>query len=270
MHQLLFSRQGPVHLPISDARLVRAFQEIIVGHVQINVLAAYPAIQLGDSPELVPLRVVQSLVIGMRRRGTHIARIRAVVLQTAHSRLFQEGLYLPEIFFAPLGAQTGRAAEGHAAPLSGFRVDHVHLVADPPAGQQRVASQFDALALSIFHQFAEFLQVLFADVFRIRSRTEAENDHFISRFGTLVDGGAHGLRVAACEMHEDRVFRGPGSDGPLQAFLKQPFSLAVITVERHFIHHEAGECLSRVNALVRSYRRSHFQDARCLQQIVAL
>ena len=78
------------------------------------------------------------------------------MFKAGHTGFFDKGLDFVEVFISPVAAQTRRTAEPHASSLAGFRIDYVHLVANPAAGQERVAAHFDAFVAGIVHQFLEF------------------------------------------------------------------------------------------------------------------
>ena len=268
--ELPVAGQRPVHLAITDAGLRRAAEEVEIRYVQVNAFRAHPAVQFRQLVVLVPLRIVQPLMVGMTGGGADIAGIGTVVLETHHAGLLEESLYLAEIFISPVAAQAGGTAKGHPASPAGTGIDHVHLVADPTAGQQRIATQFNAFAPGIVHQRLELGDILPGDVFGIGTRTEAQDNHLIARLGALVHGTTHRFGIAGGEVHEDGILGGPRGNGTVETAGEQSFPFAVVTVKRHFVDTEGAECAARLHRLVGTQGRGHFQDAARLQEIVAL
>ena len=174
----------------------------------------------------------------MEGRGTDIARIGTIVFEAHHSGLFKECLDFAEIFIAPVAAQTRGTAESHAAPFPRLRIDDIHLVADPAARQQGVASHLEAFALGVIHQRLELRDVLLRDIFCIRSGAKAQDNHLVARLGTLVHGTADSLRFAGSQVHEYRILRSPRSQCPIETPREQSFPFPVVAVEGHFIDAE--------------------------------
>ena len=173
MDELAVTRQRPVGLAVADAHLGRTVKEVIVGHIQVDAVGKHPVIELGNLIELIPLRVVETLVVGVLGRSANVARIRSVVLEAIHACAFEECLNLIEIFKSPVAAQAWRTAENGSTAFACGRVDYVDVVANPSAGKQCVATHLDAARVGIIDQFLDASYVLFGDIFGIGTRTEA-------------------------------------------------------------------------------------------------
>ena len=142
------------------------------------------------------------------------------MLEACHSGAGEEGANIVEIFISPIAAQAWRAAKGHSAAFAGLGVYAVHFVANPAAGEQRVAAHFDAFGVGIINKFLVFGNVFVGDVLGIQSRAEAQYNHFVAALGALVDGLLHGFGLCACEVHEYRVLRSPRRNGALHAAIE--------------------------------------------------
>ena len=206
----------------------------------------------------------------MRSRGADIPRIRAIVLEDSHSGLFKEAAYLAEIIGSPITWKTGGTSEDHASPFSCLRIDYIDFIADPPAGQQGVTAQFYSFGIGIFGKFLEFGNVRFTFILHVQAWTKAEDHHFVTCFGALVDRCFHHLRIGRDAMQEDRVLGCPGSDLPIHPFLEKALPLTVVAIERHQPGTEAFKFTSIRNIFIRPHGQFHFQQARCQQGIITL
>ena len=117
---LLRARQRPVRLTVAHASLARPRQKIPVRHVQINSPRAAPLVKTGDDLPLFPLRIQQTDMARMIRRGAEVARIRAVIFQNAAAGLLEKLPEFAEIIFAPDAAEARRIAETRAAGFAGL------------------------------------------------------------------------------------------------------------------------------------------------------
>ena len=127
-------------------------------------------------------------------RGTDIARIGAIMFEAGHAGLLEEGLYFPEILIPPIATEARRTPERHAAPLPCLRINHINLIANPTAGQQGITPHLDSFAFRIIHQSLKLGDIFFRDILCIRPGTEAQDNHLVPRFRTLVYGSAHNVR----------------------------------------------------------------------------
>ena len=59
--------------------------------------------------------------------------------------------------------------------------------------------------MSIVNESLVFGNILFRNIFSIESRTETQNNHFITALGTLVNGTMNGFGIGRREMQEDRI-----------------------------------------------------------------
>ena len=105
----------------------------------------------------------------MRGRGADIPRIRAIVLENSHSGLFKEAAYLAEIIVSPFTGQTGGTSEDHTSPFSCLRIDYIHFITDPPAGQQGITAKFYSFGIGIFGKFFEFGNIRFTFILHIHA-----------------------------------------------------------------------------------------------------
>ena len=92
-------------------------------------------VKVGYLLELIPLRVVQTLVICVSGRGTRVAGVRTIMLKAGHTGFLDKRLDLAEIFVAPITAQTRRTAKDGTTAFARFGIDNIYLVADPTTGQ---------------------------------------------------------------------------------------------------------------------------------------
>src|SRR6185312_6591352 len=116
----------------------------------------------------------------MRGRRAHVAGIRAIVLQQIKLCSMQKPVEVLEIRLAPAAAKARGVAEDGAARLAGFGIDAVVGVIDPPAGQERVTSDFDAFAVGVLGQFTKMSDVLRISRFEIHAASEREDEHLES------------------------------------------------------------------------------------------
>ena len=236
--ELTVSRKRPIHLPVTDAHLGGAVEEIVVGHVHVDALLAHPLIQLGNLVELIPLRVCKPAMMRVLGGGARVSGIRTVVLEAHHARLLEEGLYLVEIVVSPIAAQAGRTAKRHATALACLGIDDIHLITYPTARQEGIAPHLNALGTGIVHKLAVLGNVGFGNVFGVQPRTEAEDYHLVSALGTLVHGSAHHGGVGGSEVQEDGILRGPRRNGELEPAGEESLSFAVIAVKGHLVDAE--------------------------------
>ena len=220
--------------------------------------------------ELVPLGVLQPLVVAVGDRGAEVARIRPIVLQATHASTLQEGGEFREILLSPIAAKAWTASKRGSTRLPRLGADDVHLRTDRTACQQRIAPHLDAFGMGVVHQLLVSLDILLGNVLHVESAAKGDDDHLVTRLGTLVDSLPHHRGVCGGKMQEDGILGSPWSQGSIEAAREESLALAVVAVERHLENREGAEGSARGDALVRADIRSNLQDAGRVQSVIAL